>query len=90
MPYNPLARSWRICGDYQQLNVITVPEKFSVLHLHDCSSNLRGKTVFSKLDLHQAYNQISVAQEDILKMAEITLFGLFEYNYIINNLRNAC
>ncbi|KAG5324774.1 YI31B protein, partial [Pseudoatta argentina] len=49
--------SWRICGDYRRLNAITMPDKFSVPHLHDCSSNLRGKVIFSKLDLHQAYNQ---------------------------------
>ncbi|KAG5316903.1 YG31B protein, partial [Pseudoatta argentina] len=45
--------SWRICGDYCRLNAITVPDQFPVPHLHDCFSNLRGKVIFSKLDLYQ-------------------------------------
>ena len=81
--------SWRICGDYRRLNAITVPDKFPVPHLHDCSSNLRGKVIFSKLDLHQAYNQIPVASEDIPKMAVVTPFGLFEYKFMTYDLRNA-
>lgn len=76
--------SWRICGDYRHLNTITVPDKFPVPHLHDCSSNLRGKVIFSKLDLHQAYNQIPVALEDIPKTTVVTPFGLFEGGGDIN------
>ncbi|XP_018302672.1 uncharacterized protein [Mycetomoellerius zeteki] len=81
--------SWRICGDYRRLNAITVPDKFPVPHLHDCSFILRGKTVFSKLDLRQAYNQIPVAKEDIPKTLVITPFGLFKYKCMTYGLRNA-
>ncbi|XP_011068811.1 PREDICTED: uncharacterized protein LOC105154786 [Acromyrmex echinatior] len=59
--------SWRICGDYRRLNAITVPDQFPVPHLHDCSSNLRGKVIFSKLDLYQAYNQIPVELRKIFR-----------------------
>ncbi|KAG5315045.1 YG31B protein, partial [Pseudoatta argentina] len=60
-------------------------------HLHDCSSNLRGKVIFSKLDLHQALkkNQIPVTPEDISKTAVVTPFGLFEYKFMTYGLRNA-
>lgn len=56
-------------------------------HVHDFSSNLSGKTIFT--NFHQAYNQIPVAVEDIPKAAVITLFGLFEFPVMTFGLRNA-
>lgn len=58
-------------------------------HLHDFSANLDGKSIFSKLDIHKAYQQILVAPDHIQKTAVITTFGLFEYTAITFGLRNA-
>jgi len=55
---------------------------------HDCSSNVRWK-VFPKLDLHQTYNQIPIARENVQKTVVITPFELFEYSYMTYGLRNA-
>ncbi|XP_058790136.1 uncharacterized protein LOC131663646 [Phymastichus coffea] len=74
--------TWRICGEYRRFNAVSKPDKFPVPHLHDYPVNLHGKTIFSKLDLHRAYNQIPVAPVDVIKTAMIAPFGLFEFIFM--------
>ena len=54
---------WRVCCDFRRLNAITIPDRYPVPHLHDFSLMLRGKRIFSKLDLHMAYYQILITTE---------------------------
>ena len=80
---------WRVCGDFRRLNAITIPDRYPVPNLYDFASMLRGKKIFSKLDLLMAYHQIPIAADDIPKTAVITPFGLFEYQVMTFGLRNA-
>ena len=80
---------WRICGDLRRLNAVTIPDSYPVSHLYYFSYFLRGKQVFTKLDLFMAYRQIPVASDGIPKTAVITPFGLFEYTVMTFGLRNA-
>jgi cleavage and polyadenylation specificity factor subunit 1 len=42
----PPPGSWRVCGDYRQLNNITRPDRYPVPHGQDFHHKLHGKTIF--------------------------------------------
>ncbi len=43
--------SWRPCGDYCRLNLVTTPDKYPLPNMEDLSNGLHGCTIFSKIDL---------------------------------------
>jgi hypothetical protein len=63
--------SWRPCGDYRRLNLVTTPEKYPLPNMQDLSNGLHGCTVFSKIDLVKGYHQIPVATKDIQKLQSL-------------------
>jgi cleavage and polyadenylation specificity factor subunit 1 len=43
--------SWRPCGDYRHLNLVTTPDKYPLPNMQDLSNGLHRCTIFSKIDL---------------------------------------
>ena len=80
---------WRVCGDYRRLNAMTEDDQYPVRQLTDFTSELHGKSIFSKIDLLKGYHQIPVAEEDVGKTAVITPFGLFVFPCTPFGLKNA-
>jgi len=81
--------TWRPCGDFRRLNLVTVPDSYPLPNMQDFSLQAAGCTIFSKIDLRQGYHQVAVNPEDIPKTAIATPFGLFEYLRMPFGLRNA-
>jgi hypothetical protein len=81
--------SWRPCGDFRRLNLVTEADVYPLPNMLDFSDRLSGCTVFSKIDLRKGYWQVPVRPEDRPKTAVITPFGLFEFLRMPFGLRNA-
>jgi hypothetical protein len=70
---------WRPCGYYRALNTRTIPDAYTIRHIHDYSHQLFGCSVFSKIHLVRAYEQIPVYPDDIQNITITTPFCLLEF-----------
>ncbi|GJZ36881.1 putative reverse transcriptase domain-containing protein [Tanacetum coccineum] len=52
--------SFRMCIDYQELNKLTVKNRYPLPRIDDLFDQLQGSSVYSKIDLRSGYHQLRV------------------------------
>ncbi len=79
----------RPCIDYRGLNNITVKNRYPLPLMATSFELLQGATIFTKLDLRNAYHLVRIREGDEWKTAFNTPTGHYEYQVMPFGLANA-
>ncbi|GJZ22511.1 putative reverse transcriptase domain-containing protein [Tanacetum coccineum] len=80
--------SFQMCIDYQELNKLTVKNRYLLPRIDDLFDQLQRSSVYSKIDLRSGYHQLRVREEDIPKIAFRTRNGHYEFQVMSFGLTN--
>jgi hypothetical protein len=69
--------------------VVTVLDRYPLHNMQSLNDRIACCTIFSKIDLVEAYHQIPIAEVDIPKMVIATAFGLWEFLFMTFGINNA-
>jgi hypothetical protein len=78
----------RMCIDYQLLNEVTIKNKYPLPRIEDLFDQMKGASMFSKIDLRSGYHQLKIRESDIPKTSFHTRYGLYEYTVMSFGLTN--
>nr|GFA09119.1 putative reverse transcriptase domain-containing protein [Tanacetum cinerariifolium] len=81
--------SFCMCIDYQELNKLTVKNKYPLPRIDDLFDQLQGSSVYSKIDLRFGYHQLHIREEDIPITVFRTRYGHYEFQVMPFGLTNA-
>jgi hypothetical protein len=79
----------RMCVDYRSVNEVTIKNKYPLPRIEDLFDQLKGASIFSKIDLRSGYHQLKIWESDIPKTTFCTRYGLYEYTMMSFGLTNA-
>ena len=69
----------RLCVDYRKLNKMMVKNKYLLPKIDDLFDQLKGASVFSKIDLRSRYHQLRIKDVDVHKTTFRTRYGHYEF-----------
>ncbi|MBW0571375.1 hypothetical protein O181_111090 [Austropuccinia psidii MF-1] len=78
-----------LCVEYQKLNTVTRKNRCPVPPMNQLLTVFNGSTIFSKIDLHCAYNLLRIKEGDEHLTAFRTKYDSYEYLFILFGLTNA-
>ena len=79
----------RLCVDYRQLNEIAIKDRTPLPSIGVSLDQLSNATIYTKLDIREAYYNLRIAAGDEWKTAFRTRYGLYEYCVMPFGLTNA-
>jgi hypothetical protein len=79
----------RMCVDYRSLNEVTIKNKYPLPRIEDLVDQMKGASMFLKIDLRSGYHQLKIRESDIPKTAFRTRYVLYEYTMMFFGLTNA-
>ncbi|KAL0544490.1 hypothetical protein IC582_019606 [Cucumis melo] len=79
----------RLCIDYRQLNKVTIKNKYTLSRIDDLFDQLKGASVFSKIDLCSGYCQLRIKKLNVPKITCRTHYGHYKFLVMPFGLTNA-
>ena len=78
-----------LCVDYRQLNKMAMKNKYPLPKIDDLFDQLKGASVFSKIDLRYGYHQLRIKDTNVHKTTFKMRYGHYEFLVMPFGLTNA-
>jgi hypothetical protein len=79
----------KLCIDYRKLYKMTIKNKYPLPRIDDLFDQLRGATIFSKIDSRSRHHHVRIKDEYIHKITFRTRYGHYEFVVVSFGLTNA-